>query len=121
MAFILLKQKGQGKFIGTGIDSSGEDLWQDNQTYYGDYNQMINTPTTILIDGNFTAIDSYTGCHYTVSAGTNAYMISLSMQGNLQNLKCYVPVRLTIGILILWAPMGCIKLLIAIWRVFTAR
>ncbi len=71
-----------------GINGLGEKLWQYDYSLSGDFQQIIHTQNSIIIGGNYSVIKNKAGLTYTSPSGTNAYMMSLSLNGELEQIQC---------------------------------
>ena len=72
------------------VNGLGEELWEYDNTFSGDYQQLINTQNRFIIGGNYTVIKNKAGRTFTATSGTNAYVISLSLKGELKDIQCFV-------------------------------
>ena len=70
------------------INGLGQDIWQYDYSFKGDYVNMINTNNGFLIGGNYSVIKNKAGRTFTKSSGKNAYVLSLSSKGALIDIKC---------------------------------
>lgn len=71
------------------VNGIGEAIWQYNYALSGDYVQMVNTQNNLLISGNYTSIKNIGGRQISARGGTNAYVISLTLSGELRDIKCF--------------------------------
>jgi len=71
------------------VNGLGEELWKYENTYSGDYQKIITTQSRFLIGGNYTVIKNKAGRTFTATSGTNAYVISLSFKGELEDIQCF--------------------------------
>ena len=71
------------------VNGLGQDIWQYDYSFKGDYVDMINTNDGFIIAGNYSVIKDKSGRTFSNSSGKNAYIISLSSLGALKDIKCY--------------------------------
>jgi hypothetical protein len=67
----------------------GEEVWHYDNMLSGTYEKMLTTQNSILIGGNYTRIKNEAGRTFSVTSGTNAYLLRLSLTGGLEAIKCY--------------------------------
>lgn len=67
----------------------GEEVWHYDNLLSGTYEKMLTTQNNILIGGNYTRIKNEAGRTFSVTNGTNAYLLRLSLTGGLETIKCY--------------------------------
>ena len=70
------------------VNGLGQDIWQYDYSFKGDYVNMINTNNGFLIGGNYSLIKNKAGRTFSKSSGNNAYVLSLSSIGALNDIKC---------------------------------
>ncbi|MEN8248027.1 MAG: hypothetical protein ABFS32_03790 [Bacteroidota bacterium] len=71
------------------VNGLGESIWNYRYNITGDYLQMVNTQNNLLISGNYSTIVNKAGRKMIVKNGTNAFVISLNMDGALNDIKCF--------------------------------
>ena len=71
------------------VNGLGQDIWQYDYSFKGDYVDMINTNDGFIIVGNYSVIKDKSGRTFSNSSGKNAYVISLSSLGAIKDIKCF--------------------------------
>lgn len=72
-----------------GINGLGEEVWNFDYKFSGNYLGMQLTTDKILIAGNYQKIIDHSGVEYATPQGSNSFVLSLEFSGHLQKIKCY--------------------------------